>query len=632
MNILHLSDIHFGRDNPEYGIKEPFKKHDQIIKELIKCVKNLDDASKPEHIVFTGDIAWHGLTEEFAEAYEWFNELLDALNLTGKDISFCVGNHDVDWSYRCIEDSINDDSLEIINDLYKYENIYKLEPSIYAYDNFCKHMGVIPYSYPLEGKLQYSYSAGFKDIKFNCGKTVRFVALNSSMLIAQPGISEDKMWLGQEQIKSLVEHGLLPVDQDKGVDYSVVLYHHSDRFLHPNETSAYDGRCATLPLIQNYADLLLCGHTESTGRPRLVKQLGGGTLLSGGACYYNDKHFNAFSMIYLSEGKKGIAFFPFYYDNGWKDYDFMDHTLFDREKYTFEKPQIDLENATLEITGNGTRTFNIDYLTIKETEEDGVTTIEFNNDCDFMNYFAFSCKGEKGKKWGKLKVDIAPEFANFIEAIYSYNDFVDFIHNTTDLDDIEWVLKDSEGNVIFSDSGAVQILVYDVDQHLLDELRKIEFYFGVRFTLPAKISKMERKKIDVLIDLTKRDFTNRVLSSNEIVEELTLEKMRQLQNILSDNNEVYLKCKSKYVVELFGIRLNFGLITAIAGPFYVDKDDLKKKIDTYCDGDRRFIKFSGTDRLNNYIITDYNRFLKSDESIIFNELFEVNPFDFKIEV
>lgn len=72
MNILHLSDIHFGRNYPYYGIKDNFSKHDKILDELINIISNLDDMLKPEHILFTGDIVWHGKSKEYKEAEIWF--------------------------------------------------------------------------------------------------------------------------------------------------------------------------------------------------------------------------------------------------------------------------------------------------------------------------------------------------------------------------------------------------------------------------------------------------------------------------------------------------------------------------------------------------------------------------------
>lgn len=147
MNILHLSDIHFGRNYPYYGIKDNFSKHDKILDELINIISNLDDMLKPEHILFTGDIVWHGKSKEYKEAEIWFKKLLKACNLTGKDISFCVGNHDIDLSYTNLETNVTSNMVNEIDEMYRYENIEKLEPCLYAYNEFCKNIGTEPYIY-----------------------------------------------------------------------------------------------------------------------------------------------------------------------------------------------------------------------------------------------------------------------------------------------------------------------------------------------------------------------------------------------------------------------------------------------------------------------------------------------------
>ena len=42
MNILHLSDIHFGRNYARYSIKDCFDLKSEILDELIKCVSKLN--------------------------------------------------------------------------------------------------------------------------------------------------------------------------------------------------------------------------------------------------------------------------------------------------------------------------------------------------------------------------------------------------------------------------------------------------------------------------------------------------------------------------------------------------------------------------------------------------------------
>ena len=246
MNILHLSDIHFGRNYECYGLKDKFDDKDRILSELIDCIKESGDFL-PEHIVVTGDIAWHGKCEEYQEAQEWFEQLLKAVNLTGKDITFCVGNHDVNRAYASNHVLFTDYSIKEIDEVYDYENVHELEAPIYEYDRFCEKIGMEPYAYPCNGRVEYSYSVGYKDVEFASQNKIRLVAFNTALLSYSSDISEDKMWIGQKEILKLMQYGIIP---NEDVHYTIALFHHAERFLHENEICEYDGRTATLNLLR----------------------------------------------------------------------------------------------------------------------------------------------------------------------------------------------------------------------------------------------------------------------------------------------------------------------------------------------------------------------------------------------
>lgn len=40
MVILHLSDIHFGRDNPQYNVKGDFRNKKGILRDLLISIKD----------------------------------------------------------------------------------------------------------------------------------------------------------------------------------------------------------------------------------------------------------------------------------------------------------------------------------------------------------------------------------------------------------------------------------------------------------------------------------------------------------------------------------------------------------------------------------------------------------------
>lgn len=146
MIILHLSDIHFGRDNPQYNVRGKFDNKKKILQDLLISIR--DNEIKPDHIVVTGDIVWFGKKKDFDEAIEWFRELLNVTNLSGADITFCPGNHDVNRSYGNYKTDLKYKDIHALDEVYIYENIHRMEAPLYNYDKFCAELGVIPYHYP----------------------------------------------------------------------------------------------------------------------------------------------------------------------------------------------------------------------------------------------------------------------------------------------------------------------------------------------------------------------------------------------------------------------------------------------------------------------------------------------------
>lgn len=90
--ILHLSDIQFGDKSTDPS--SFLSKYD--------IVTYLNDVNKiPDIIVVTGDIASHGLWEEYLKAYEWLEDFCmniwnDNVNW-GERVVIVPGNHDVDY-------------------------------------------------------------------------------------------------------------------------------------------------------------------------------------------------------------------------------------------------------------------------------------------------------------------------------------------------------------------------------------------------------------------------------------------------------------------------------------------------------------------------------------------------------
>ena len=237
MVILHLSDIHFGRDNPEYKVKGVFQNKKQILQELLVSIR--DNPTKPDHIIVTGDMAWYGRKNDFDEALLWFRELLNATKLSGSNLTFCPGNHDVNRAYGNYQTKVSHKDVDTIDRLYQYDQVHLMEAPLYNYEKFCEALGATPYHYPRQDKWESSYAIGYKDVRLLSGEAFRIVSFNTALLSFVKNYPDDQMLIGQAQIRSLLEYGIIGSTRNY---YTVALFHHAERFLHTQEICEYDQR------------------------------------------------------------------------------------------------------------------------------------------------------------------------------------------------------------------------------------------------------------------------------------------------------------------------------------------------------------------------------------------------------
>jgi len=85
MNIIHLSDVHFGNTESTFV-------NESIKKPLILLLNEIDS---PTVLVISGDVTFKGSKEGFSEAKEFFDEIIQSSNLEQKHIIACPGNHDL---------------------------------------------------------------------------------------------------------------------------------------------------------------------------------------------------------------------------------------------------------------------------------------------------------------------------------------------------------------------------------------------------------------------------------------------------------------------------------------------------------------------------------------------------------
>lgn len=133
VNILHLSDLHFGIEKADKKIyKVDVDRQARTLKSLINTLK--DDTKvppnwKPDVVVISGDIGWTGNHEEYDKFREVFLRplLKEFSNLSKEKIITCPGNHDIIWdNVKGFEKPHSNPSIEVeIIDRESIKNVRK---------------------------------------------------------------------------------------------------------------------------------------------------------------------------------------------------------------------------------------------------------------------------------------------------------------------------------------------------------------------------------------------------------------------------------------------------------------------------------------------------------------------------
>lgn len=612
MNILFLSDLHFGRE----AFSNECKQRDAILESLIQTIVDLPQAMKPHYVFVTGDIAWTGADSEYQSAYIWFSELLSRLGFDGNRISFCAGNHDVNRKVAVgipFSKIKNTDGFILgeIDEVFRYESIDAFNVQIHAYNDFCCRLGVIPYKYTSEADLDspyadkmgmskqwYSYTAGYKDIAFGSEK-YRIIAFNSAMLSGYEGMSDDENFIGLPQLQQLKKENIVGSVQDR---YTIALFHHAERFLNTNEMNSYGTRPATYRLLMENVNLALCGHTETGAIPVLQRQGEAGTVINGGAAYYSDNHPNTFSILRIDPTKE-VEYNTFIYSEGaWRstkpqsactwliqDYKFIPHGKNSKDKKWKFRIYSDTESKEILIN-------QMDYgVYINGTEAHQY----FTNRKDVNRLLDIS-GNESG---ARFKMAIGRERS--ITAMFEKMDISYFVDSQVKKGKTEvlYDIEDPNGQIVLH--GPIPLCDFSEEEYSVynftKRVRNLEEAFGVRFSMPDKVTTQERVMVQFL--------ENYLEDGGSIFSGVVDDKMVYRSEQKTHFSEVYHKIKSKekeavsfeydvpMVCSLFGVKIKLGMCKVlIVNLLPCDIEAVKYQADTFMVGDRRQLTMSYINR------------------------------------
>lgn len=253
VNILHLSDIHFGMDNDRTQIAQ----RKNALNELLNTLSNLDEKEKPDIIVVSGDITWQGKVEGYSLAKSWLQELLHIVSLDTTDVILCPGNHDMTRN-RTIGLGIPSSSSEADSWL-SIDNIRNLYGPFNDYVEFCKEFNIVP----LKINNKENYLFGTRKLK-----GINFVVLNSAWFCRNNDDAR-KLWIGLPQLELMNAEGEIAHYKDRSINSNVAVgvVHHPSAWLNEEEQNSYNERPSTYRYLSERTDLILSGHTHGAYEP-----------------------------------------------------------------------------------------------------------------------------------------------------------------------------------------------------------------------------------------------------------------------------------------------------------------------------------------------------------------------------
>ena len=313
ISILHLSDIHFGR--PSYSWK--YAKKENVLNSLIEKISNLGDSWMPNIVVVSGDVGWSGSREDYELAEEWFQRLMSEINISGNNLIFCPGNHDINRSYAKFYTVPNDiySADELLGDVKNLIRNYTLpfQEFISFQDNL-----EIP-------KLKIddieNYLVGYRDIL-----DLRFIILNSSWC-SRSDRDRSNLWIGAPHIELLESNGIIPGSANYDTSpLTIAILHHGSEWFHQREYSNIAYRKAPYNKLKKMSHLILVGHEhpdEDQGDERFH---GLSRLFRGGATYGDSlkKEFNRYwcSLLKINRNQRVMHRKVLY-----KEYDWIEHQI-----------------------------------------------------------------------------------------------------------------------------------------------------------------------------------------------------------------------------------------------------------------------------------------------------------------
>ena len=288
---LHLSDWHQkGKDFDRKLVR------DKLIKDIENRKNISQDLAEINFIVFSGDVAFSGLPEEYQAAKkELFDPVLKACDLDPENLFIVPGNHDLNRAkFDLLPVQL---SKPLDSDIQAKEWLFDRKKRSYA---------LVPFEAFTNFVSRYTHQknpnyANIRQYDID-GKQISLLGFNSAWMCGRrkdsKGEIDDKgvVVVGEPQIHETL-------DKVSEYDIKIAILHHPFSWLADFESSQIERS------LMEDCDIILRGHQHEPQVSFIYGTNGECVTIPAGACYDHRNYANAYNFVHLNlENGQGVVF------------------------------------------------------------------------------------------------------------------------------------------------------------------------------------------------------------------------------------------------------------------------------------------------------------------------------------
>ncbi len=281
LNILHISDLHFGIVPDEKHSTTSIQRRNYVLSKLIEKTREISATNeKPDIIVISGDIGWRSKSSDYDLASAWINKLLEACSLSWDDLILCPGNHDINRNKLTDDYFIKNE--KDAKDKLRIENIYERSIHFSEFVNFCKKNNIKPYiNSAVSPNDEIKYLYGFREIK-----GITFISWNSAWNCK--GNDLGNLYIGEPltlDMKCVVPENKITIS----------VLHHPFNWLNEEEQFVYRNDPISVDGVLKLSNMILNGHVHGKIREATFYQNKSYIFTSGAT--YEKEHYQLGSQL-----------------------------------------------------------------------------------------------------------------------------------------------------------------------------------------------------------------------------------------------------------------------------------------------------------------------------------------------